>query len=713
MSNRRGIPTGKRSEATLSSVKLSPDFGATGFGDKERSVKPFQGGAAKKMVRSGATDNARRGSQIHEFDQRDIRENNPNLMGDVPIVRQRAQQKGSVSMSTWQGANFKTVPVPEPPMPEVPKAAPREDAAARQARLLAVVASAAEAASGESLRGSHVVAARVEREQAVSDAVGEATKKAWQESQRDSRGAASRANTANDDALSDVLAKASKDKDKDKHLRAVMDKHQADEEEHKRAREKLERERLQALNDADKMKVEKAALEESLAEYQRNLKLMQESSKMNEDESRKAQSALVEEERRKVEEAKVKVRDLELSMAQQLAESQTRERELIQEKAEVEKKLDEAKQNIGGLEGELESNRVTHEQMEAEVKEVTDAIEKREQEVEKSRELIQTLENQLKEVDEVNWNLERQLTGVSGEKAELEDLLYTAQNSLTSVTAKCDVTMKELSELQGKEQRRSHEESQEMQKALEDERAVRESMMKRTMSSNKALEAALEDARRQLAKAKEDNKTQSNNHQNELVNQENVMKSMKAVKAELEGARNQLNRLQTHAKQVVEKERDNVQRLQRELASTKEMLRVSQKNGGKGSSKYGGMGGQDVIKAAREQIFGKGPPEKSDEEEEELDDDVWGDFDANDITSGMVSPIQSDWDNRADMQREVYAELEGDSGGSFLPPVQSRGSPKKGMADEEEKAAEKARRKEEKRQQRKMEKKMRSTSSMN
>ena len=51
-------------------------------------------------------------------------------------------------------------------------------------------------------------------------------------------------------------------------------------------------------------------------------------------------------------------------------------------------------------------------------------------------------------------------------------------------------------------------------------------------------------------------------------------------------------------------ERDHVQRLQHELSSTKEMLRVSQKAQRKSfskGSKYG-LGGKDVIKAAREQI---------------------------------------------------------------------------------------------------------------
>ena len=49
------------------------------------------------------------------------------------------------------------------------------------------------------------------------------------------------------------------------------------------------------------------------------------------------------------------------------------------------------------------------------------------------------------------------------------------------------------------------------------------------------------------------------------------------MKHELSEARDQLARMQHHAKAVVEKERDHVQRLQRELSSTKEMLRTSQK----------------------------------------------------------------------------------------------------------------------------------------
>lgn len=144
-----------------------------------------------------------------------------------------------------------------------------------------------------------------------------------------------------------------------------------------------------------------------------------------------------------------------------------------------------------------------------------------------------------------------------------------------------------------------------MQAALEEEKAVRESLITKTQATNKSLQNALEQARRDLIEAQED--AASNKRESMLANfaHNSVEKSLQAVRHELAAAREQLSRMQMHAKEVVDREREHVQRLQRELASTKEMLRVSQKAQGSGrrsGSKYG-MGGRDVIMAAREQIF--------------------------------------------------------------------------------------------------------------
>ena len=179
--------------------------------------------------------------------------------------------------------------------------------------------------------------------------------------------------------------------------------------------------------------------------------------------------------------------------------------------------------------------------------------------------------------------------------------------------------MAQLAALQAQATRWEHEESPAMKKAVQEELAAREVIVKKTTEANKALAKALEEAQRALEIAQ--NKAAENKRERDVANfaHNSVEKSLQHVRNELAEAREQLSRMKVHAKKVVEREQNHVQHLQRELASTKEMLRVSQKahRGGKSNgireavnatgAKYG-PGGADIIKAAREQIFVSLPP---------------------------------------------------------------------------------------------------------
>ena len=164
--------------------------------------------------------------------------------------------------------------------------------------------------------------------------------------------------------------------------------------------------------------------------------------------------------------------------------------------------------------------------------------------------------------------------------------------------------MAQIAELQAQKAQSSYERKldKDQKAADKEEKADRETLIAESTIANKNLQKALDQARKALIKAQQDAAGSKRDSELASFAQSAVENSLQSVRTELVAAREQLSRMQSHAKVAVDREREHVQRLQRELASTKEMLRVSQKAQMKNSERCE-MSGPDVILAAREQIF--------------------------------------------------------------------------------------------------------------
>jgi len=546
------------------------------------------------------------------------------------------------------------------------ESAEEEEKARRQARLLEAVASAANAAQAKVETPKLVAAAQTQREQAVANAVEEATKQAWQAAQREAR--------ANNVGRQDDIREAAVLAATDNAVRATRDwkldsggfqeEQQADE--RRASLEQLEAERERANREAERLKSENAMLENSCTDYKTKLNEMIEQMNAAENEILEKEATLKKQREEHEAASTAATEAIQQEMVAALALSQSSVETLENEKTAAHKELESTQERVETLNEEVSNITARTVELDNELEQAKDVITQHEKELEASRDLISNLEKQLKDVDEANWALERQLKDTTGEKIQLEDLLRNTQTQLTEVTKKCEESIAQLEELKSNAARQAQEDSTEQKKAVAEEKAARELLIKKTSEANKSLQQALQEAQKELAKAKAEAAENKREATVASFAQNSVQKSLEHVKQELAETRNQLSRMQLHAKDVVEREREHVQHLTRELASTKEMLRVSQRAhrkapAGAAVSKYG-LGGKDIIKAAREQIFGRPQvfdnTNPEDEENPDDDEDVWGDLDVKDLSKGMMSPAQEDWESRADMASAVIKELE-------------------------------------------------------
>jgi len=230
---------------------------------------------------------------------------------------------------------------------------------------------------------------------------------------------------------------------------------------------------------------------------------------------------------------------------------------------------------------------------------------------------VRTLEVQLKEMDQINYALEREVQSVSQSLKELDGKLMTTEGKLQDTTTKYTDSLNRLKEVQEMSSKLDATAVAKLEAAVSSEQQRRNEV---EQSANKAsteyeqLRVSLTHAQDECAEAKQLAQSECRRSMMAAFAENSAKKQLAQLKKELQEAQELIRQTQIQAKEELERERKKIRKLQRELASTKEMLRASQKAHKKSpglgtvpgaSSRHHGSSPQEVLNAARAQVFGR------------------------------------------------------------------------------------------------------------
>jgi len=308
--------------------------------------------------------------------------------------------------------------------------------------------------------------------------------------------------------------------------------------------------------------------------------------------------------------------------------------------------LDGLKYENNGLRSQLEEIEAKHDELvQAKVRELQDALEskdlslaealsrvsnldtelmdvkkqlaQKEGVLRETEEQVRILEVQLKEMDQINYDLEREVKSVSQSLKELDGKLMTTEGKLQDTTTKYTDSLNRLKEVQEMSSKLDATAVAKLEAAVSSEQQRRndvEQSANKTSTEYEQLRVSLTHAQDECSEAKQLAQSECRRSMMAAFAENSAKKQLAQLKKELQEAQELIRQTQIQAKEELERERKKVSKLQRELASTKEMLRASQKAHKKSpglgtvpgvSSRHHGNSPQEVLSAARAQVFGR------------------------------------------------------------------------------------------------------------
>lgn len=278
---------------------------------------------------------------------------------------------------------------------------------------------------------------------------------------------------------------------------------------------------------------------------------------------------------------------------------------------------------------------------------------------------VQSLESQLKQLDSVNWDLQRELDKITQKAKDLDGKLCVSEAERETVTLKCKESMAMLKQLQEEAQLINKDTFEILQETAAQEKERRQEVELTAKLATAQLENTINTVREDHAAAEERARQEARKSMISDFAQNSVHKQLANTKRELQETKEKLVKIQKQAKQSLEREKVNVSKLQRELASTKKMLQASQRGHKKAPSpnKHIGTNPLDAVHAARERVFGRplAIVTKAGKADPDWEDDIW-DMDS---VLDMPSPSVDTWHEEVNISEVVEAELKGFS----LPPI--------------------------------------------
>jgi len=224
---------------------------------------------------------------------------------------------------------------------------------------------------------------------------------------------------------------------------------------------------------------------------------------------------------------------------------------------------------------------------------------------------VHTLEAQLKEIDQINWDLEREVKRVTDDLKEMDGKLLVSDGKLNDTSGKYKESMDQLKQIQQMSAQLDATAVAKLEAVVSSEQNRRievEQESKKTTEDFEQLRASLTVAREECDEAKQLAQSECRRSMMAVFAENSSKKQLAALRKELQEAQDQISHLQLQAKEELERERKKVSKLQRELASTKEMLRASQRSHKKHSpmpKKHHGNSPQEVLNLARAEVFGR------------------------------------------------------------------------------------------------------------